>query len=108
MPDTKPELIECRACGHQISVKAKSCPNCGDRYSLKEKYDIWKKNRYNRIEQNKSEKIRLKQNREEEKRQEVRSYGDPAFVKNYKDNGAIFTVIFICSLIVLLILIVIE
>ena len=60
MPDTKPELIECRACGHQISVKAKSCPNCGDRYSLKEKYDIWKKNRYNRIEQNKSEKIILK------------------------------------------------
>ena len=37
MPDTKPELIECRACGHQISVKAKSCPNCGDRITLKEK-----------------------------------------------------------------------
>ena len=37
MPDTKPDLIDCRACGHQISVKAKSCPNCGDRITLKEK-----------------------------------------------------------------------
>ena len=31
MPEDIPELVECRACTHQISVKAKSCPNCGDR-----------------------------------------------------------------------------
>jgi|ETNmetMinimDraft_23_1059889.scaffolds.fasta_scaffold363899_1 DNA-directed RNA polymerase subunit RPC12/RpoP len=37
MTEAKPELVECRACGHQISVKAKFCPNCGDRITLKEK-----------------------------------------------------------------------
>ena len=108
MTEAKPELVECRACGLQISVKAKSCPNCGDRYTLKEKYNIWNEKRLDRIDQNKSEKIRLKQKREEEKRQEVWSYGDPSFIRNHKDNSFIFTIIFVCSLIVFFVLIVIE
>jgi len=58
MPDTKPDLIECRACGHQISVKAKSCPNCGDCYSLKEKFDIWNKKRKQIYEKHEEERIR--------------------------------------------------
>ena len=58
MTEAKPELVECRACGHQISVKAKSCPNCGDRYSLKEKFDIWNKKRKQIYEKLEEERIR--------------------------------------------------
>ena len=67
MPDTKPELIECRACGHQISVKAKFCPNCGDRYSLKEKFDIWNKKRkqiYEKLEEERIRKLQQQRNQE--------------------------------------------
>ena len=32
-----PELVNCRVCGHEISTSARSCPNCGDTISLKEK-----------------------------------------------------------------------
>ena len=53
MTEAKPELVECRACGHQISVKAKSCPNCGDRYTLKDKIFGYKDKIDNYVEETK-------------------------------------------------------
>ena len=105
MSEITPNLIECRVCGQQISSKAKFCQKNGDRYTLKEKYTIWKKKRDNRNQQIKSEKKIKKQKTEEKKWNEVRSYGDPAFVRNHKDNEIIIIIIFIFSLLIFLSLI---